>query len=1373
MDDTPATLSFGEWVQRKRQLLDLTQATLAHRVGCAPITIRKIESDERRPSRQMAARLALSLAVAEEDQERFVAVGLGELPAQRLQPLGAAAAPFPPHLLQEKAGVSSDVIRDEIRVVSLVAAGISHATATRLAQRPDESAELIGRIAALVRSIFDEYQIYCEESLEGCLVGAFGAPHRHEDDPERALQAALRLQSVAQRQRLSIAIGVHSGPAYLHRGNGAQGSPIVGATVSLALHLQRQAGDGEILVSRTVYRQTRSAFDFKSDDANGNGEGGVLLLRPRQRMEKSRGIEGYQPPLIGREHELATLAGVVATLGIGAAADNEGQLVILSGDAGVGKSTLIARLRANLMDDGANDANGRHLLWLEGRSLEMTMSSGYGPFLELLRLYFGWQPEDDEARRAKELIVTLQELAGGGHLAQGQIEKIGPHLGNLFSLHFGNEWDEKLLLMAPEVMRRQTFQAIYELLVAVARRQPLVLVFEDLHWADGASLDLIGELMGALPTVRMGLLCVCRPQQAHRSNQLATVAQRKCPGLVTEITLRELPPRQSRQLLHALLGAELPEKVADLILRRAQGNPFFVEEMVHTLITMDLLYQAEDRWWVRPNFDEAVVPDSIHNLLLSRVDRLAPEQKSILHQAAVIGRHFSLPLLALSLSTTAIPAMVLPQGDLEDLLWPLEEQAFIYQERNVPEAIYTFRHILTHEAIYATIPRQRAKRLHGEVARLLETLHAEEVVEYYEPLAYHYNRSDDLPKAVDYLLKAAQKAQRAYLNEEAVAYYNQALARLDELPVTPLTNEQRLTALTDLGRVYYHGVSQLDLAESSLRQALALGKSMDLPPRRLTRIHVWLGDLLMNWQPRMDESLRLGLDALELLGDDNECNEAALSNALVFFSHCQVADIDQGKEYAFRNVEFAHRLTCRDDFDHLIYLSIAIAMLFSLRPAEARHWFEISREEAERGHHLHALAESTLCLCDMLAVEGNVQGALANLPKAAELMVQAGDLKRLNWGQIAELWYRLQLGDLHGFKEVAPLAWTQAQLLNQELVQDLRMCQGIAALVEGEWQEGEYQFRQAIAESETNSANWVEAQLGLGRAYLAQGKIPEATLVFKTIAPAAFELIDFQGRTTKGTRCNFAPLGDTLAALDTALADERALRAFCTILRAEGHGWAKSRFTQWYLERAEIDLAFQYTHVTSLVESWQWLDAFGGSTLSYDNGILIVAANSRDFACFNASAPRLVRSIEGDFVLQTRCEAASGDRPTLGGISLWQSLSNFVRLDWGTRGKQEIALIGSIDRGANEGNFATDLIAGRGRLDCPQPYLRLERKGGWLRALCSADGEAWYLVGEVEFLPHGPLEVGLYAIGNIDRLIYPGRYPDGAAIHFSDIHFWS
>ncbi len=1388
MRDISAVISFGEWIRRRRQFLDLTQATLARRVGCAAITIRKIESDERRPSRQLATRLALFLAISEGERERFVAIALGEQSIKHLSedfflctsPLSNPLSAFKP--AEQSDNVSplprpmtsrsfqGNVTNDEIRVVTVVAAGISDVAEKRLSQHPDDSAELMQRAAALIGSVFAELGIYMDESLEGHPVALFGAPQLHEDDPERAVYAAMQIQSAAQALGIPIAIGLHLGPVYLNQNNQAHANSVVGATVSFARRLQRQAGDGQIVVSKTVYRQSRRAFDFQpwhstheapTPDLQPISEAVYLLLRPRQSTEKSRGIEGYQPSLIGRERELAMLEGLVKALELGNGA--KGSVVILSGEAGVGKSTLLAQLKGDL---STLTTMVPPLLWLEGRCLETTMGTGYGPFLDFLRVYFAWQPEDNEAARVERLLRILNELAAGGQLSTAQIEKIGPLLGNLFSLHFGNEWDEKLLLMPPEVIRLQTFQAIYELLVAVARRQPLLLVFEDLHWADGASLDLIGQLMEAVPLKRLLLLCVCRPEQNHRSNQLATVALHKCPGQVTEIALRELSPQQSRQLLSSLLGAAVPDKVANLILTRAQGNPFFIEELVYSLISMDLLYQEvyqeENRWWARPNFDEAIVPDTIQSLFLSRVDRLAPAQKIILHHAAVIGRYFSLPVLALMMASYREM-----QIDYDEVLWQLEEQALIYQERALPEAIYVFRHILIHEAIYATIPRRRAKALHGRVAQVLEEAHADELAEYYEPLAYHYDHSEDASKAVEYLLKAAQKAQRAYLNEEAIAYYTKTLLRLDELPVTAVMKEQRLVALTDLGQVYYHGVSQLEQAEITLRQALALGKEMDLPPRRLAKIMIWLGDLLMNWQPRYDQSLSLGKEALELLGNDNLCNEAAMANGLIYFSYLMTGNFPAAKDYALRSTAFVHLLPCTEDLDHLIYLAMNNALVILGRLDEAKWWLELSIQHAERGQHRHALAEATMGLAHLLMTQGDIQAARVEMQKAKELMLQAGDLKRVNWCQMAILWFCLQLGDLEAFSEIAVATYEQAQALNQEYLPDLPICLGIAALAEGAWQDAEKHFRDALHGSEVYSQDRVEAQLGVGYALLAQDKVAEAIALLKSTASAALRLPDFVVRPTKGTRENYAPLLDTLNALNTLL-DDATMDRVCASLRAEGRAGVKSRFAQWFLQRSEIDPNIPGTETKLFVGDWQWSDPFGGCTLICDSDITIHAANGGNVWFSNNGAPRLMHSIAEDFVLQTHCEVVASNKPAIGGILLWHSLLRFMRLDWGSRGMGQIALMGSIDIGVVDELHVEDVVAGRGRLNCQQPYLRLERKGDLIRALCSADGEDWFKVGQVEFPASDPLEVGLYASGWIDRLVYHGRYPDGTAIRFTD-----
>ena len=243
-----------------------------------------------------------------------------------------------------------------------------------------------------------------------------------------------------------------------------------------------------------------------------------------------------------------------------------------------------------------------------------------------------------------------------------------------------------------------------DFLVALARRRPLVLVLEDLHWADSLSLDLISLLMEALPLAPLLLLCVYRPEREHKCWHLGTLAARKCPSCYSELHLRELTPEQSRQLVESLLTIDsLPAVVKELILERSRGNPFFVEEVVRSLIDAGMVYHDQGAWRARDDLDQIQVPESIQSVILSRVDRLQRELKGVLESAAVIGRLFRRRLL----EHTTREAI-----EMERALAELEDRQLIYQERVIPEEEYSFRHVLLQETVYEGILRSRRAGLH-------------------------------------------------------------------------------------------------------------------------------------------------------------------------------------------------------------------------------------------------------------------------------------------------------------------------------------------------------------------------------------------------------------------------------------------------------------------------------------------------------------------------------------------------------------------------------------------------------------------------------------------------------------------------------------
>jgi tetratricopeptide (TPR) repeat protein len=1092
-------------------------------------------------------------------------------------------------------------------------------------------------------------------------------------------------------------------------------------------------------------------------------------------------LEELRAELIGRNEELAKLKVALAeTL------QGHGQMVSVIGEAGVGKSRLVTELReASRQDRGLAEDQPNYsrstiyylpstILWLEGRCLELGMTASYWPFIDIFRAYFAFQPEDDESARAGRLVSILREMVGLGELSEEQFEELGPLLGQLLSLRFGNDWDERLKHANPAQIQHQTFQAVYDFWTALAQRQPVVLVFEDLHWADGLSLDLISLLMEALPTASLLLLCVYRPERQHKCWHLATIASRKCPAHYTELRLRELTPQQSQRLVEALLVIDnLPTTVKGLILEKSQGNPFFVEEVIRSLIDGGLIYQEGEFWRAQAGIEAVVVPESVQSVILSRVDRLAPASKQVLQPAAVIGRLFRRRVLA---------EVTPPETDLEQALAALEDHGLIYQERAIPEAEYSFKHVLTQEAVYQTIRPRRRAELHRQVAETLEALYQDNLAAYYEQLAYHYDRSNAIEKAIEYLLKAGEKARRAYLNDEAIGYFQRVLERLAD---SKSKIEWRLAALRGLGQIYV-GLGKLAEAEESLQQALALGREAGLTPRELVRLSYWLGEVLY-WQSRPDELIRLGEEGLALLGDDTQSVEAALMNQDIAIGFFGKRNLETFQEFSYRTAQFIQRLPYTEELISA-YVHIIYAYRNDKNIEEAMRWVRAFEQRVEQHHDLRALGEAHIYAGEILAQTGDGRGAISQAQQALELLIKIGDRKHEAWCLELMGWSFLSRGDFQKAEEYWSRALETAQTVGyKEDVARAYEQTGAIFLGQDAGTKAMNAFRAASQLCQETGVDVEFALVSLGRAYLAQGKRQAALRQFQEIVTSV-----------RPSRLPWLeswrpPFAGVLSGLEEAYQNFAEFQAFCRRYREEHPEGGPSAFIQWYLEPTQpdfgsfglaqdkfsiVDFGFEKDNLKSKIQNLKWHDSFGDCSFTVKNGLVIHAANARDLAFINWSAPRLLRPMEGDFAVQTLCVPASDGKPAIGGVLLWKDRQNYLRLDRGVLGEHEILFSGCL---ANK-----DIVIGRGRLpetagvlpgqagprETSAIFLRLERLGHHVKALCSADGQAWYTVGQVEFLVEDSVEVGLHAIGNIDRTIYRGAYPDGTAIRFESFQVW-
>ena len=439
-------------------------------------------------------------------------------------------------------------------------------------------------------------------------------------------------------------------------------------------------------------------------------------------------------------------------------------MVAIVGEAGVGKSRLVYEVIHSHRTQG--------WLVLESASVSYGKATPYFPVLDLLKRYT--QVEDRDDTRTIRARVTGQVLT----LDEALQETIPAFLWLLEAL----PEDHPFLTLEPPQRRRRTLEALKRVLVRESQVQPLLLVFEDLHWIDAETQALLDTLVESLPTARLLLLVNYRPEYQHGWGSKT---------YYTQLRLDPLPPVSAEAFLHALLGDDPSlAPLTRLLSARTGGNPFFLEESVRTLVETQVLVGEHGAYRLTQALDRLQVPATVQAVLAARIDRLSPEEKRLLQTAAVIGTEVPFPLLQ------AIAA--LPEDELHRGLARLQAAEFLYETSLFPEPAYTFKHALTHEVAYGGLLQERRRTLHAGIVEASETLYRDRLTDQVERLAYHAVRGEVWEKALHYSRQAGARALARSANQEAVTYFEGALAALQHLPDSPDRDAQAIDLRFDL-----------------------------------------------------------------------------------------------------------------------------------------------------------------------------------------------------------------------------------------------------------------------------------------------------------------------------------------------------------------------------------------------------------------------------------------------------------------------------------------------------------------------------------------------------------------------------------------------
>jgi class 3 adenylate cyclase/tetratricopeptide (TPR) repeat protein len=705
---------------------------------------------------------------------------------------------------------------------------------------PEDARKILDPVLERMMEAVHRYEGTVNQVMGDGIMALFGAPLAHEDHAVRACYTALRMQEAVnkyaeelrRRQGLTVRIrvGLNSGEVVVR----AIGSDLhmdytaVGQTTHLAARMEQIANAGTTLLTPATLGLAEGFVEVRSmglTPVKGLTAPvevyeltGASPIRSRLQAGAARGFTKF----VGRSAEMTQLHE-----SLDVARSGKGQVVAVVGEPGVGKSRLFYEFTRSHRTEGC--------LVVEASSVPYGKATAYFPIIELLKAYFGLAPRDDAHK--------ILEKVTGKTLSLDRARE--PSLPAILSLLDAAPKDDAWTRLDPLQRRHRTLEAVKRLLLRESQIQPLIVVFEDLHWIDGETQAFLETLIEGVPTARILLLLSYRPEYQHAWGSKTYYRQ---------FRVDTLPIATADDFLDALLGtrAEL-EPIKRLLIERSESNPFFLEESVRTLVETGVFAGRRGDYTLRHAPDTIEIPATAQAILAARIDRLEPEDKRLLHAASVVGKDFSVPLLA-AVADTA-------DERLQRGLARLQGAEFVYEVRLFPDGEYTFKHALTHEVAYASLLQEQRRGLHARTVHAIEHLHQGRLVEHVERLAHHSVRAEAWDKALSYLRQAGNKAMDRPAPREAIAHLDQALVVLDHLPTGSEVEQVAMDIRLDLTAALL-AVGEFGRRLERSKEAEQLAETAG-DVRRLVRARALVSNTLAHIG-RTVEAVRTARDAVEL-----------------------------------------------------------------------------------------------------------------------------------------------------------------------------------------------------------------------------------------------------------------------------------------------------------------------------------------------------------------------------------------------------------------------------------------------------------------------------------------------------------------------------
>lgn len=665
---------------------------------------------------------------------------------------------------RNKQEVSHKHYEQERRNVTVLMAEISNYKSILSKIDPEEASNSINQFYDMFASVVEKYCGRIDKIIEGTVQVVYGAPVASENSQKEAVNTAIEIKNKLiklnqnQQTKIELKIGINSGTVLAGMtGKGDQKKyTIFGEPVNHASNLKDLCNENQILTGALTYKLTKNEFTYdelppifiKGSETKSNV---YLLVSNKENIYRPKlGTERQiYSEMVGRSKELKIIESHLERLIIG-----NGFILNIIGEAGIGKS----RLKAEVRDlDVISEVT-----FLEGRSLSIGKNLSFHPLIDIMKNWAGIREDDSEKdwhRKLENLIFDIYPA---------NAKEIFPFIATMLGINLTGIYAERINGIKGGALEKLILKNLREFFAHATSQKPIVIVMEDLHWIDATSLEFLEMLFKLLENSRILFINIFRPNYKDTSDKLLDFITNNYSDSHQNIVLESLDKNQGIQLINNLLKIEgMGSKTIDMINKKSGGNPFFIEEVIRSFIDEGAIILEDDKFIVTEKMNTVVIPETISEVIISRIDRLDEETKALLKKASVIGKNFFHKIIG------EVASQI---DDLDGRITKLKDIQLIKEHKRMDEVEYLFKHALAHEAVYNSILIKKRKELHIKTAKAIESIFSDRLPQFYGLLSYHYIKGEDFDKAEDYLIKAGDEALKISASNEAVEYFKNALS---------------------------------------------------------------------------------------------------------------------------------------------------------------------------------------------------------------------------------------------------------------------------------------------------------------------------------------------------------------------------------------------------------------------------------------------------------------------------------------------------------------------------------------------------------------------------------------------------------------------